>query len=134
MKKQLKIVTLTVCHYPLSVLCIVLVWILSLIPFPETPFDTFELADKWTHFLMYGGTSLIMWAEYWHRHHGADLGRLWTWAGMVLSLMGGLLELLQSYCTTTRNGDWLDFLTDAIGAIGMCLLGTLCHYFFPHNR
>ena len=67
MKKQLKIVTLKAGRYPLSTLCIVLVWILSLIPFPETPFDTIELADKWTHFLMYGGTSLIMWTEYWHR-------------------------------------------------------------------
>lgn len=134
MKKQLKLVTLKVGRYPLSTLCIVLVWILSLIPFPETPFDTIELADKWTHFLMYGGTSLIMWTEYWHRHHAADLGRLWTWAGIILSLMGGLLELLQSHCTTTRNGDWLDFLADAIGAIGVCLLGTLCHCFFPHSR
>ena len=39
--------------------------------------------------------------------------------------MGGLLELLQSYCTTTRNGDWLDFLADGIGAIGICLVGTV---------
>ena len=131
MKKQLKLVTLKVGRYPLSTLCIVLVWILSLIPFPETPFDTIELADKWTHFIMYGGTSLVMWCEYWrrHRHHrsplAAHLPKLWLWAGIVLSLMGGLLELLQSYCTTTRNGDWLDLLADAIGALGICLLGTL---------
>ena len=125
MKKQLKIVTSTVRRYPLSMLCIVLVWCLSLMPFPETPFATIELADKWTHFIMYGGTSLVMWCEYWRRHHRADLCKLWIYAGVCLSLMGGLLELLQSYCTTTRNGDWLDLLADAIGALGICLLGTL---------
>ena len=126
MQKQLKNVIRSIRHYPHSTLCILLVWALSLTPFfPETPFDTVELADKWTHLIMYGGTGFVMWYEYWRRYHRADLGKLWIYAGIGLSLMGGLLELLQSYCTTTRNGDWLDFLADGIGAIGICLVGTV---------
>lgn len=134
MKKQLKIVISTARRYPFSALCIVLIWALSLTPFfPETPFDTVELADKWTHFIMYGGTSYVVWLEYWRQHRSAragknshlQLSKLWLGAGIGLSLMGGLLELIQAYCTTTRSGEWLDFVADSIGAIGVCLIGTI---------
>lgn len=129
MKKQQKIVTATVRRYPFSTLCIVLVWALSLTPFfPETPFDAVELADKWTHLVMYGGTALVMWCEYWRQHRrplAFRLSRLWLIAGVALSLMGGLLELIQAYCTTTRSGEWLDFVADSIGALGICLIGSL---------
>lgn len=135
MKKQQKKVTSTVRRYPFSTLCIVVIWLLSLTPFfPETPFDTVELADKWTHFIMYGGTSFVMWGEYWRRHSPSTLhlppstlSKLWLWAGVGLSLMGGLLELLQAYCTTTRSGEWLDFGADSIGALGVCLIGTVIY-------
>lgn len=124
--KQLKIVMRIIRRYPFTTLCVILVWGLSLTPyFPETPFNTIDLADKWTHFIMYGGTALVMWWEYWRRHRHADLGRLWLCAGVGLSLMGGLLELLQAYYTTTRSGEWLDFVADSIGAVGVCLIGTL---------
>ena len=47
-----------VSRYPLSILCVVLIWILSLMPFfPETPFDQVEFIDKWTHLVMYGEPS-----------------------------------------------------------------------------
>jgi VanZ family protein len=32
-------------------------------------------------------------------------------------LLGGLMELGQAYLTTCRNGDWLDFIANTIGAI-----------------
>ena len=45
--------------YPLSLACILLIWILSLTPFfPETPLDNVDFIDKWTHLVMYGGTSV----------------------------------------------------------------------------
>ena len=131
MKKLLKIVISKAKRYDISVRCIGLVWILSLIPyFPETPLDNVVLIDKWTHFIMYGGTGGVMWLEYLYRNHRANYGRLWLWVGVGLSLMGGLLELLQEYCTTTRSGEWLDFVADAIGALGACLIGTIATLLF----
>lgn len=144
MKKQLKNAIATVCRYPLSTLCLILIWALSLTPFfPETPFDTVELADKWTHLVMYGGTAFVMWVEYWRchapiTHHPSPnthhLSKLWLLAGIGLSLMGGLLELIQAYLTTTRSGEWLDFVADSIGALGVCLIGTLLSVFFSRRH
>ena len=126
MKKTLKTILTTARRYPYSTLCIVVVWALSLTPFfPEVPLTNVAFADKWTHFIMYGGTAGVVWLEYWHRHRGVDYTRLWLWAGIGLSLMGGLLELMQAYCTTTRSGEWLDFVADSVGAIGASAIGTL---------
>lgn len=40
---------------PLSVLCVTVIWILSLMPIPETPLNDVRMIDKWTHLVMYGG-------------------------------------------------------------------------------
>ena len=132
--------------YPLTLLCIAVVWVLSLVPFfPETPFDNVEFADKWTHLVMYGGTCCVLWIEYLRAHprprpqggenggektpllKGGAGGRLFLFAWLAPILMGGLLELLQAYATTTRNGDWLDFAANSLGVtlgavFGMILL------------
>ncbi len=51
--------------YPFSLLCILLIFLLSFTPFfPETPFDEVQFIDKWTHLVMYGGTTCVMWWEY----------------------------------------------------------------------
>ena len=134
MKKQLERSITTARRYPFSTLCVVLIWLLSLTPYsPETPFDNVAFIDKWTHFVMYGGSAFVVWCEYWHHHHRADYGRLWLWAGTGLSLMGGMLELIQEYCTTERSGDWIDFLADGIGAIGVCLIGSVVVFFVQKN-
>lgn len=104
-------------NYPFSMACIVVVWALSLTPFfPETPFDKIAFIDKWTHFVMYGGTTLVIWCEYRYRHRHPHYRQLALWGWLAPVLMGGLLELLQAYATTTRNGDWLDFVANALGA------------------
>ena len=41
-------------NYPLSSLLIVVIWVVCLIPIPETPLSDVNLIDKWTHFVMYG--------------------------------------------------------------------------------
>ena len=112
--------------YPLSIACIALIWVLSLVPFfPETPFDEVEFADKWAHIVMYGGTCCAIWWEYWRRHQSADYEKLFFWAWLAPILMGGLLELLQEYCTTTRNGDWIDLAANATGVTIAAFLGLL---------
>ena len=121
--------------YPLSCLCLALIFILSFTPFfPETPFDEVQFIDKWTHFVMYGGTTSVMWLEY-LRNCRKEVCRpnfqtlFWVvFVGMIL--LGGLVELGQAYCTTTRSGEWLDFWADSIGVLLGNLLGWLLHHFF----
>ena len=112
--------------YPFSVICICLVWILSLLPFfPETPLNHVKFIDKWTHFIMYGGTCLIIWLEYMKKHCPPDYEKLFFWAWLAPVIMGGVLELLQAYCTTTRNGDWLDFAANATGVTVAGIVGVI---------
>ena len=102
--------------YPFSILCVILVWVLSLTPFfPETPFDEVDAIDKWTHLVMYGGTCIVIWAEYLHHHTILDYEKLFFYAWLSPVVMGGILEVLQEYCTSTRNGDWLDFAANSLG-------------------
>ncbi len=114
-------------NYPLSVLCIVLIWILSLTPFfPETPFNKVAFIDKWTHFVMYGGTCSVIWWEYLRHHKVLDIEKLFFYAWLCPVLMSGLLELLQEYCTFGhRNGDWLDFAANTTGVTIGVLVGLL---------
>ncbi|MBR5748160.1 MAG: VanZ family protein [Prevotella sp.] len=124
--------------YPFSVTCISLVWILSLFPFfPETPLDHVKFIDKWVHFIMYGGTCLVIWLEYVIKHGSPDYEKLFFWAWLAPVMMGGVLELMQAYCTTTRNGDWLDFAANSTGVtlagiIG--LIGSLFYYRFQREK
>ena len=118
--------------YPLSICCIVLIWILSLTPiFPETPFDDVAFIDKWTHLVMYGGTCSVIWIEYLRSHSRLDYEMLFFWAFLMPILMSGLLELLQAYCTGGhRNGDWLDFAANSVGVTLGAVFGVVVNLLF----
>ena len=53
---------------------------------------------------------------------------------MVPALMGGLIELVQAYCTGgRRSGEWMDWAADSIGVaigavIGILLAARLARY------
>ena len=113
--------------YPLSVLCIILIWTLSFVPFfPETPFDDIQFIDKWTHLVMYGGTCSVIWFEYLRSHSRLDYEKLFFYAFLLPILMSGLLELLQAYCTGGhRNGDWFDFAANSLGVTLGAVIGLL---------
>ena len=134
----MQIIVQYIKKYPFSVICVSLVWILSLLPsFPETPLDNVALIDKWVHFIMYGGTCLVIWVEYVLKHKSPDYEKLFFWAWLLPVIMGGVLELLQAYCITTRNGDWLDFAANSTGVtlagiIG--LIGTIAYYRFQREK
>ena len=104
--------------YPFSLLCVLLICVLSLTPFfPETPFDNVQFIDKWTHLVMYGGTCSVIWMEYLRSHHRIEWCKVILLALVGMILLGGLMELLQAYCTTTRSGEWLDFWADTVGVL-----------------
>ena len=113
-------------HYPLTLICIALVWYLSLfIVMPEMPMGDVPFIDKWEHLVMYGGTCTVMWIEYIRCHDRLNFWKLFLLAWLGPILMSGLLELLQKYCTTTRQGEWLDFLANSTGvtlAVGIGLI------------
>jgi VanZ family protein len=114
--------------YPLSLLCIALVWYLSIwfMPPKELKLPSINFMDKWTHLVMYGGTSLVVWREYLRCHQAESIRPLFL-PMVALMLMGGLLELMQAYCTTTRSGEWLDFWADSIGVLLGCGAGYLIY-------
>ena len=120
--------------YPFSLFCILLIWVLSLAPyFPETPLDDVVFIDKWTHLVMYGGTCTVIWWEYLRHHDILNRSKLLlTLVGMIL--LGGVMELLQAYCTTTRSGEWLDLWADSIGVLLGYIVGLLMNACYFHRR
>lgn len=121
--------------YPFSMVCIGLVWTLSLVPFfPETPLDNVDFIDKWVHLVMYGGTCMVIWAEYYWKHSKYDYEKLFFWAWLAPVLMSGILELLQEYCTGGhRNGDWLDFLANSLGVTIAAVIGLILLRLLPKH-
>ena len=105
-------------RYPLSWLCILLIWVLCFCTPPHTPLDNVPLMDKWTHIVMYGGTCGVIWFENVRRGNvRGRLPRMLLWGWLAPVLMSGLIEILQENCTGgRRSGDWLDFLANSIGA------------------
>lgn len=104
-------------RYPLSCLCIALIWVLCFATIPETPLDNLTLIDKWAHIVMYCGTCSVIWFEYLRSHLVANKKAILIYAWLAPVLMSGLIELLQAYCTGgRRSGDWLDFAANSVGA------------------
>lgn len=113
--------------YPVSSIYILFIWILSLSPFiPETGMEDIPFIDKWTHFVMYGGTCLTIWIEYLRRHTKRNWRKLILLAIIAPALMSGLIELLQAYCTGgRRSGEWLDFAANTTGVLLAAIVGII---------
>jgi VanZ family protein len=115
-------------NFPFTTLCIALIFVLSFFNPPQTPLDGVAFIDKWTHLVMYGGTVGMFWVEYWHAHwkRGYVLSRrtLVVVALVVPLLLGGLIEILQAYCTDgRRSGEWMDWTADNIGVVVAYIAG-----------
>ncbi len=135
-------------HYPVSCCCIAVIWVICLVPIPETPLSDVAMIDKWTHFVMYGGLCLLLWAEYGRnvsRRDGAGTGR--NGAGMKWKkalvgaflcpvVMGGLIEICQATLTGgNRSGDVIDFCANSIGvALGAVIGIPLALFVARRNR
>jgi VanZ family protein len=121
-------------RYVLSLLCIVAIWVLCLIPIPDTPLSQVTLIDKWTHFVMYGGLCFVVWAEYGRRHDRINWPHALLWATLMPIVMGALIEIIQAF-TGYRSGDWADLVADTIGvALGQLIGIPLAMYLSRRNR
>lgn len=115
--------------YPISLFLVVAIWIICLIPIPETPLDNVPMIDKWTHFVMYGSLCSVIFAEYANHHIKPNIKRLAICGVLLPIIMGGLIELAQAYCTGgNRSGDWIDWIANSIGVMIGTAIGSLVVY------
>lgn len=122
MRKTIKFIR----TYPLTTFLIAAIWTVCIIHIPETPLSEISFADKWTHLSMYFVLSMCIAHEYWHKHKKIGMKPLFLYIWFLPIVMGGFVEIVQATCTNgMRNGDWLDFLTNASGstlAVPICIL------------
>lgn len=115
--------------YPLSILLALAIWVVCMIPIPETPLDDVPMIDKWTHFIMYGSLCTVIFGEYAYRHKAIDKKRLAIFGVLMPAIMGGLIELAQAYCTGgNRSGDIMDWIANCIGVLIGTAIGSLLVY------
>ena len=90
---------------------LVLATVLLLMPSYAVP-KAFDFYDKAQHELMFSALTMAGLLAYPKRIKMVVGG---------LVFYGGLMEVLQSLLTTTRHGDWFDWLADSVGiAMGLC--------------
>lgn len=97
---------------------------------PKLPeLENVAFIDKWTHFLMYGGTCTVIWWEYLRHHRRLQPGKLFLLGWLSPILMSGVLELIQEYCTENRAGEWLDLAANATGVTLGTIIGLILYRF-----
>ena len=112
--------------YPFSCIIVIGTWILCFMTIPETPLSSVRFIDKWTHSLIYLVLGLSISLEYLRYTKQPSPKFIIVWVWLMPIIMGGLIEVLQSYCTNgNRSGEWLDFFADAIGSTIALLIGIL---------
>lgn len=109
--------------YPLSLLCVAIVWYLSLFKPPGTGLADIAGFDKVVHALMYLGTCGAMWWEYRRSHARVEWRRAALAFVLAPILMGGTIELLQEYATDYRSGDWWDLAANSLGVAVAAIAG-----------
>lgn len=123
LKAIMKILLNITRSYPVSCLCIAAIWVLCLMPIPETPLNDIKLIDKWTHFVLYAFLCVVMWTEYGFHHKTPFCKKAFFFLVAAPILMGGLIEIAQATCTGgNRSGDIMDWAADTVGvAIGQLI-------------
>lgn len=111
-------------HFPFTLLLLVVISYLSFFTPPSTGMEEVPYMDKIVHIGMYAALSGTIWLEYLH-HYGSRfrLKRILCLAGIFPVVISGLIELGQEYLTTSRTGDWFDFLANVTGVVLAFLIG-----------
>lgn len=106
---------LSISVFLLAVVTLSLV-VLSLRPFTfSSHFIPYQ--DKVGHFCAYALTAWLACLAF-----SARLSRPLVAAFVYATVIGGILELLQAYMTTTRQGEWADLLANLLGALVGCVV------------
>ena len=122
----MSIIQHSLTKYPFSCIIVIGTWILCFMTIPETPLSSVRFIDKWTHSLIYLVLGISISLEYLRNTKQPSPKFIIVWVWLMPIIMGGLIEVLQSYCTNgNRSGEWLDFFADAIGSTIAVLIGIL---------
>lgn len=104
--------------YIFTILTCIVIAVLSLMPVQELHLENMELSDKWAHTLMYAGLTAVLLFDTNYEKLKQGMVSLPLWLVIIPIAYGGLMEILQAYCTNgNRSGDWLDFIANSIGAV-----------------
>ena len=109
--------------YPMTWLVIAAILYLSFFKPPQTDMEEIPGIDKLVHICMYGGLCFLIWVEYLRSHRTIHRWKIAIGCFVLLILFSGFIELMQSYCTEHRGGDWLDLAANTTGVILAALVG-----------
>jgi hypothetical protein len=109
--------------YPLTLLVILAIFYLSFFKPPQTDMESIPGIDKLVHLCMYGGLCTLLWTEYLRTHRSIHPWKIGIGAIILPIALSGIIELLQSYCTEHRGGDWMDFGANSLGVLLAALAG-----------
>ena len=109
--------------YPLTWLVIAAILYLSFFKPPQTDMNEIPGIDKLVHICMYGGLCFLIWVEFLRSHRTIQRRKMFIGAILLPILFSGTIELMQSYCTEHRGGDWLDLAANTTGVLLAALVG-----------
>ena len=98
--------------------------VISLWEAPQLPPPVMSLGDKALHGAMYLVLAVFWMIPIVRQFSSRLVPYICVWA--AVTIYGGVLELLQHFCTRTRSGEVADLYADAIGAVvgvGLVALG-----------
>ena len=94
----------------------------SLLPGNEVPDVLADINDKLVHGLIYFVSAGLIYLGFIRYNFSNRVTSLALWINIAICISGGaLIEVIQHYWVANRNGDWQDFLANALGSL-VCVL------------
>ncbi len=109
-------------RYWKTILCAAAIAVLSLAPLSAPSELQVPHADKWVHAAMYAALAVAAFLDVKQRF---SLTKIAIFLLVLPIFYGGLMEILQEFCTPLRSGSWGDLAADVLGgwlATACCLL------------
>ncbi|HBJ76490.1 MAG TPA: hypothetical protein DDY68_01140 [Porphyromonadaceae bacterium] len=103
-------------YHPFSLLFCLIVFYLSVCSM-EIAKEVLTWSDKIPHAVAYGTLSWIMTMECLWCEENFSWKKIFFLSVVLISLYGGIMELIQQHFFPPRCGDWYDFLADIVGAL-----------------
>jgi hypothetical protein len=100
----------------------------SLMPGNEVPEVLTEINDKLVHATIYFTSAGLIYLGFIRYNFSNAITSLALWSNIAICILGGaVIEVLQYFWVANRNGDWQDFLANALGSLMSVLLFRLLH-------